>query len=195
MNCINVGYDSTNYYAIAAQKGYILIDVGMPGTMKKLTYSLNKNSVSIKDISHVFVTHFHPDHCGIVQDLQQIGIELVICDIQRAFVENANKSFKKIPKFKEIIINPKNIISENDKSVFFDRFGIPGYSIHTPGHSEDSISIVIEGLGIFIGDLPLLGYSESERENQIKKSWEYIKNTGEKNIFPAHMNSFNYNNK
>ena len=40
VNYVNVGYDSTNYYAITSRKGYILIEVGMPGTMKKLVYSL-----------------------------------------------------------------------------------------------------------------------------------------------------------
>ena len=40
VNYVNVGYDSTNHYAITSRKGYILIDVGMPGTMKKLVYSL-----------------------------------------------------------------------------------------------------------------------------------------------------------
>ena len=190
MNYVNVGYDSTNYYAIATQNGYILIDVGMPGTTKKLVYSLNKNGINVKDISHLIVTHFHPDHCGIVQDLQQIGIELIISDMQSTFIESANKYLKKLTEFKEIIVNPKNIIIENDKNVLFNSFGIPGYFIYTPGHSEDSISIVIEGLGVFIGDLPLLDYSNLEAEKKIEQSWDCIKKTGEKKIFPAHVNSF-----
>ncbi len=190
VNYVNVGYDATNYYAIATQKGYILIDVGMPGTTKKLVYSLNKNGINAKDISHLIVTHFHPDHCGIVQDLQQIGIELIISDIQRTFVDDANKYLKRFPEFKEIIVNPKNIIIENDKKIFFNIIGIPGYLIYTPGHSDDSISIVIEGMGVFIGDLPLLGYSELETEKKLEKSWVCIKNTGEQKVFPAHANSF-----
>lgn len=136
------------------------------------------------------VTHFHPDHCGIVQDLQQIGIELMISNIQSTFFDNANKFLKEFPQYKEIIINPKNVITENDKNAFIDRFGIPGYFIHTPGHSDDSISIVIEGLGVFIGDLPLPGNNELEKEKKIINSWDCIKSTREKRIFPAHASSF-----
>ncbi len=155
-----------------------------------MVYSLNKKGISPKDISHVMVTHFHPDHCGIAEDLQQNGVELIISDIQRNFIEKANKNLKKFPEFKEIIINPKNIIMQNDKNAFLNRVGIPGYFIHTPGHSEDSISIVIEGVGVFTGDLPLLGFNEAEREKKVQVSWEIIKNAGEKRIFPAHANSF-----
>jgi glyoxylase-like metal-dependent hydrolase (beta-lactamase superfamily II) len=82
------------------------------------------------------------------------------------------------------------------RNIFFDRLGISGYLIHTPGHTEDSISIVIEGLGVFTGDLPALsnvsatGFSSSQVGRIIEKSWGIIKNTGENRIFPAHASSF-----
>jgi glyoxylase-like metal-dependent hydrolase (beta-lactamase superfamily II) len=187
---VNVGYNSTNYYAIGSQNKYILIDVGMPGTMKKLIHSLNKAGIDLKDIKYIICTHFHPDHCGIVEDLQELGVELVISRIQKTFLDSANKFLKKISGFKEITVNPNNIIVENDPNIFLRKFGLKGYIIHTPGHSEDSISIVIEGLGVFIGDLPLLGNNGIERREVVKQSWDSIKNTREKTIFPAHQVRF-----
>lgn len=194
MNYINVGYDSTNCFAISSQKKYLLIDVGMPSTMQKLIHSLNKAGIDIKDISHVICTHYHPDHCGIVQNLQEMGVELVITHIQASLIDNANKCLKKFPEYKEIIIDPKSIIAENDRDAFFDRLGLNGYLVHTPGHSEDSISIVIDGLGVFTGDLPVyglgIGHSKSEDEKVVLKSWDIIKNTGGNRIFPAHAGNF-----
>ncbi len=190
MNWINVGYDSANYYALASPEGYVLIDAGLPGTMKKLMHSFHRYGAEISDIRHLLVTHIHPDHCGIVQDLQQTGAQLVISDAQKAFIEPANRSLKRLSGFQEIIVNPHNIIQENDRDAFLERFGLPGYTIHTPGHSDDSISIVIEGMGIFIGDLPLPGSHDSETENQIVESWEKIRKTGEQTVFPAHRDRF-----
>ena len=194
MNYINVGYDSTNNYAISLGKKYILIDVGMPGTMKKLMYSLKRNGINLGDISYLIVTHFDPDHCGLAQDLQLIGVELIISQCQKPFLEKSNKHLKSFPGFKEIIVKPENILKENDKKSFLRRFGSPGYFISTPGHSEDSISIVIEGLGVFIGDFPAHIVAEDlenlENKKILEKSWQVIKSTGEKRIFPAHSNSF-----
>jgi endoribonuclease LACTB2 len=67
MNIVNVGYDSTNYYLLEAKSGKLLIDCGWPGTLPKLMTELKRKGVSINEIKHLLVTHFHPDHAGIAQ--------------------------------------------------------------------------------------------------------------------------------
>ena len=42
VNIVNVGYDSTNYYVIAAERGQLLVDVGWPGTLPKLRHTLTR---------------------------------------------------------------------------------------------------------------------------------------------------------
>jgi len=42
VNIVNVGYDSTNYYVIAAERGQLLVDVGWPGTLPKLRHMLTR---------------------------------------------------------------------------------------------------------------------------------------------------------
>jgi|GEM_PF-245888 len=42
VNIVNVGYDSTNYYVIAAERGELLVDVGWPGTLPKLRHTLTR---------------------------------------------------------------------------------------------------------------------------------------------------------
>jgi hypothetical protein len=110
--------------------------------------------------------------------------------IQASFIDSANKYLKKFPKFKEIIVNPKNIMIENNRNIFFDKLGLNGYLIHTPEHSEDSISVVIEGLGVFTSNLPLSNHSKLETKEAVEKSWNSIRKTREKRIFPAHHISF-----
>ena len=78
MNIINVGYDSTNYYLLEAKNGKLLIDCGWPGTLPKFMAELKHKGVSVGEIKHLLITHFHPDHAGIAQELKKLGIKLVL---------------------------------------------------------------------------------------------------------------------
>lgn len=186
MNVLNIGYGSTNYYAVSEQNKYLLIDAGMPGTLGKMMSQLRKFGIPLSDIRHLLVTHLHPDHCGIAQELQSMGVELVISRAQQDFVKSANESMKKFDHFKEMVVKPQNIISENDKSAFMKKLGVPGYLLHTPGHSDDSISVVIEGLGVFTGDLPLPNRMNMEWNEKVETSWSQLRSTNEKKVFPGH---------
>jgi len=66
------------------------------------------------------------------------------------------------------------------------KLGLPGYLLHTPGHSDDSISIVMEGAGVFTGDLPLPGRMNMEVNEKVEASWSRLKSTNEKKVFPGH---------
>jgi glyoxylase-like metal-dependent hydrolase (beta-lactamase superfamily II) len=190
MNCVNIGYNSTNYYAVHYQKKFLIIDVGLPGTLGKMKNQFRKYGISLNDIKYLIVTHFHPDHCGIAQELQLMGIELIISKTQLEYLRRANDSLAKFPDYKEIVFNPKNIIKENDKTSFMEKLCMPGYILHTPGHSEDSISIVMEGLGVFTGDLPFMNQKGTEKVGIIEQSWSRIRDTNERKIFPGHGSSF-----
>ena len=86
MNIINVGYDSTNYYVLEQNGVRLLVDVGWPGTLAKLQASLKHKSLSIGEISWLWVTHYHPDHAGLVQELKAAGARLILLDRQRAAI-------------------------------------------------------------------------------------------------------------
>lgn len=186
MNVLNLGYGSTNYYAVSDTNKYLLIDAGMPGTLGKMMSQLRKFGIELQHIHHLLVTHFHPDHCGIAQELQSMGIEFIISRTQRDFLESANESLRKLGNFMEMVVKPQNILNENDPSAFMKRLGFPGYLLHTPGHSDDSISIVIEGVGMFTGDLPLPNRMDMEADETVETSWSRLRSTNERKVFPGH---------
>jgi len=184
---LNIGFGSTNYYAVSDKGKYLLIDAGMPGTLGVMMSRLRKFGIVPQDIRHLLVTHFHPDHCGIAQELQSLGVELIISGTQRKFLDSANASLKKkFDKFVEMVVKPQNIINEDDPSAFMKKLGFPGYLLHTPGHSDDSISIVVEGAGVFTGDLPLSGRMNMEVNEKVQTSWSRLRSTNEKKVFPGH---------
>jgi glyoxylase-like metal-dependent hydrolase (beta-lactamase superfamily II) len=68
--------------------------------------------------------------------------------------------------------------------------GIDGVLLHTPGHSDDSVSVVIDELGAFVGDLrPPEAYTGTSTA-LAEKSWQKIRAAGARKAFPAHGPGF-----
>ena len=86
MNIDIVGYDSTNYYLIQSQNGKVLDDCGWPGTLPKLTAELKRKGIAFSEIRYLMVTHFHPDHAGLTQELKNQGIKFLLFEPQIDFI-------------------------------------------------------------------------------------------------------------
>src|SRR6266566_9424612 len=84
MNIVNVGYRSTNYYVLANSVPRLLVDAGWPGTLGAMEHSCSRMSIRLADIPYQLVTHFHPDHAGLAQELKHLGVRLIIVDTQLA---------------------------------------------------------------------------------------------------------------
>src|SRR6185369_16413049 len=97
MNIVNVGYQSTNYYAIDFKGGKLLVDCGWPGTLPQFTKVLQRKDIELKEIRYLLVTHFHPDHAGLVQDLKNQGVKFILPECQRDFVSTFGEHFKGKP--------------------------------------------------------------------------------------------------
>ena len=94
MNIINLAYDSTNYYLVQSNCGWVMIDTGWAGTFKELLGLLKRQDVNPQDIRHLIITHFHPDHAGLVQNIKDCGAQLVLHSNQEAFVTTLKQYFK-----------------------------------------------------------------------------------------------------
>lgn len=69
---------------------------------------------------------------------------------------------------------------------FLRRIGFHGEIISTPGHSADSITLILdEGLA-FTGDLPSPTSATEESRSEVELSWQRIRAPGVKTIYPGH---------
>jgi glyoxylase-like metal-dependent hydrolase (beta-lactamase superfamily II) len=178
MNIVNVGYDSTNYYLLEIKGGKLLIDCGWPGTLPKLLAELKRKGISIREIKYLLVTHFHPDHAGITQDLKKLGAKLVLLESQVDFILQ-NFPYLAIAQDDNLVLNFE------DSRKFLDSIGISGEILPTPGHSNDSVTLILdEGLA-FTGDLPPL-FMVPEEDQVTRGSWDKIQRHKISKIFPAH---------
>lgn len=169
-----------------------MIDTDWTDTLNQFLCLLKENDIQIPDIKYLVVTHFHPDHAGIAQDLKNLGVNLVLHENQVSFVEKLNNFFKKNPKFsyKDIVREDNIVISSAESRKFLKNVGIDGEIIQTPGHTDDSISLIIDGCCAFTGDLPEFGLMEAYNDKTIKESWKLIQDYNVTKIYPAHGKSY-----
>jgi len=189
MKYFNVGYKSANYYLIDSDQYCLAIDVGWPGTLNDYGRQLRPTGKRVQDINCLIVTHFHVDHAGLVQELKEQGVQFVLFDTQIKQIAPMETMIQKEMKYKPINVEDNIIITLPESRKFLHRIGISGEVVHTPGHSEDSISVFLDSGDVFIGDL--------RPENQImeddftaKTSWLKLKKLGVRRINPGHGYSF-----
>jgi len=165
-----------------------MIETDFPGTLYRLMNLLNQHNIKISDIKYLIITHFHPDHAGIAQDLKNLGIKLILHECQVTFVDKLNNFFKKNKQFKFTDILPEDniVISSKESRNFLKGMGIEGEIIQTPGHTDDSISLIVDGCCAFTGDLPEFSLMEAYDDQTIKNSWELIKSYKMTKIYPGH---------
>jgi glyoxylase-like metal-dependent hydrolase (beta-lactamase superfamily II) len=94
MNIVNVGYQSTNYYAIDIKGGKLLVDCGWPGTLPQFSAELKRKGISLQDIKYFLVTHLHPDHAGLTQELKKLGSRHILLDCQIDFIPQLTELFR-----------------------------------------------------------------------------------------------------
>ncbi|MDF2484532.1 MAG: Zn-dependent hydrolase, glyoxylase [Herbinix sp.] len=192
MNVITLVHKSANSYVIQTDSGWLMVDTGWPDTFSQLLQLLNQNNISVHEVNYLVVTHFHPDHAGLAQILKDLGTTLLLHEYQVPYINKLNLLFKKNPKanFKDITANNNMVMSEAESRDFLKTIGIDGELISTPGHSDDSISLVLDHSCAFIGDLPNLSLSESYDDIVIDDSWDMIKKHEVKTIYPGHGDSY-----
>jgi glyoxylase-like metal-dependent hydrolase (beta-lactamase superfamily II) len=185
MNIVNVGYQSTNYYAIDIKNGKLLLDCGWPGTLPQFTKVLQRKGISLRELKYLLVTHFHPDHVGLVQELKNHGLKFILPECQVNFIGSFGEYFeaKSFP-FVEIKQNDNLILQLVDSRKFLANMGLDGEILHTPGHSEDSVTLILDGGYAFTGDLrPSFMNTDDITTRQ---SWDKIYQHKITRIYPGH---------
>ena len=183
---INVGYRSTNYWVISAGTSRLLVDLGWPGTMGRMRASLNRLDVPIKEIRYGLATHYHIDHAGLAQELKQAGVPILVLDVQVPAIPLMKTWIKPQDQYVEITMHDNVTISFAESRSVLERIGIPGEILPTPGHSDDSISLLLDDGSVFTGDLTLPAFIGVEDPAVVLASWRLLRERGATRVYPGH---------
>jgi endoribonuclease LACTB2 len=153
MNIVNAGYDSTNYYVLAESAPILLIDAGWPNTLPKFQAACKRMGVDLARVPYVLCTHYHPDHAGLAQELKRMGAKLIVTPEQVASMPALAALTKPTDHFTPIEMSDNVLVTIEESRAFLVKIGIAGEIVHTPGHSDDSVTLVLDTGEAFTGDL------------------------------------------
>jgi glyoxylase-like metal-dependent hydrolase (beta-lactamase superfamily II) len=144
-----------NVYLVENGDKLTLIDTGLPRSDKKILKTIEALGHKPEDVTTIIITHFHIDHVGGLKKMKaQTNAKVAVHEADSDFVAGT----KSPPKPKNLMlkalttivksapVEPDLRLKDGDK--------IAGLLvIHTPGHSDGSISLLDEKRKVmFVGD-------------------------------------------
>lgn len=205
-----IKFGHSNIYFIKTDTGYILIDAGVPGAEEKFDEVLELTDIDPKNIKLIIVTHGHMDHIGLLAYAKEISGGKILA--HKSLKDNLAKGEFEEPTARSNMGHFLNImtmflnldIKGFEPDILIDdvydlsEFGIEGSVIPTPGHSESSITVVLDSGEALIGDMVrpddsgeiVLGMYYEDKE-ELLKSLEIVANIDPQTIYLSHGETIN----
>ena len=158
-----IKYGNTNTYLIKGDSGNLLIDTDYAGTILDFYKAIKEVNVKICDITYVLATHYHPDHMGLISELMQQGVKLLIIDKQLNYVHFSDNIFSRDKRlnYKPIDDGDALIVTCHEAEKILYSIGVSANIVSTCSHSEDGIAIILNSGECFVGDLEPKEYLEA----------------------------------
>lgn len=186
MHIVNIGYRSTNYYVLADAAPRLLVDAGWPGTLAALDHAARRMGIHLADIPYQLVTHYHPDHAGLAEELKRLGVRLLVLDTQLAGIPLLRTYVKPGDHYTAIQPAGNTVLSAAANRAFLAGIGVPGEIVPTPGHSDDSVTLVLDEGAAFTGDLTPLSMVPPDPADLAYQSWQRLRALGVHTVYPGH---------
>jgi len=185
---VNVGYRSTNYWVVSAGTSRLLVDLGWPGTMGTLRANLGRMGVPLAELRYGLATHYHIDHAGLAQELKQAGVPLLVLDAQVDAIPEMKRWTKPQDGYVDITPHDNVIISFAESRGILEAIGISGEVVHTPGHSADCVSLLLDDGSAFTGDLthPAMVDPAGADAGAVAANWQALRDLGATRVYPGH---------
>lgn len=196
-----------NAYLILFANDTILIDTGKNSAYRKLCRNLNSLNIPVEKITTLILTHTHYDHCQSVKKIKdKSGCRVIVSYWASEFIQ---KGFTGLPKgtffITKLLSKLGNLIGE--KGFGYDSFSpdllVRGdltlhYGsgvlkiIETKGHSDDSISILVDNEIAIVGDVMFGIFRNSifppfaDKISKMLESWKSLLETNCEIFLPGH---------
>ena len=214
---------TTNCYLLEADEGYLLVDTGYEDDFDDFREELRRRDVAAGDIEHLLLTHHHDDHAGFVADLlADTDPEIIAHEAAEPLLRTGendkrhgggylNRRVYYLAKLRKLLnpdwdltfppveLRPDDVrVAGDDDEVLRER-GIEGRILYTPGHTIDSISVMLDDGTTFPGDAAMswplwagIRYCPVfvTDVDELYRSWEKLLDDGARTLYPAHGDPF-----
>lgn len=188
-------YGNTNTFLVRGTGGSLLIDTDYAGTLPMFFRALKAAGTDMKEITYVMATHYHPDHAGLIGELQRMGVKLLILEEQLASVHDPDVLFAREGRLRWIPADETaaEVVPCADSRDFLSKLGIAGEIVSVPSHSPDSVCVLLDGGDCIVGDLEPYEYLAAYGDNAaLKRDWERVMRACPKRIRYGHANEKEY---
>jgi ribonuclease/clavin/mitogillin len=190
-NLVTITIRSTHYYLIDALHGKLMVDAGWAGTLLELRSQLREYGMDLSQIRYIMITHHHPDHAGLTQEIKKAcDAHLIIHEKQIPFLEDLKSFYAGKGIYLPIQVDAQDLVLQDSNRGALNAVGVRGEIIRTPGHSDDSVSLVLDSGKAFIGDLHRPDFVLDEARSATCQSWKKLISLKASIIYPAHGNPF-----
>ncbi|WP_254768107.1 MBL fold metallo-hydrolase [Salinilacihabitans rarus] len=217
---ITLSPGSTNCYLLDADEGYLLIDTGYEWEYRSFVEQLADVGVDVAEIEYLLLTHHHDDHVGFANELLD-GVTVIAHEaadellragendrsggglLNRRVYYLAKLRSWLVPEwdltFPPVALRDDDLLVDGDDDRLLGELGIDGTILHTPGHTPDSISVLLDDGTLFCGDAamsrPLWAGIKYHTifiadVDRYYESWRKILDSSAETVYPAHGDPF-----
>ncbi len=220
IDLIEIRAGFTIHRLIPCTGGYLMVEAGSEKDFPRFLHELEEKNIEPQQILYLFITHHHEDHAGFTASLQKLsGCRIIAHKEAVQFMEKGKHAdtgggvinWKTIflglylyikgvrLNFTPVKFEKEDYIVNADDNELLRTLGVPGKILYTPGHSPDSISLLLDNGSCFCGDAAMgkiewLGNRYCciyiSDVNEYYRSWEKMIQEGATTIYPAHGNIF-----
>ena len=197
----------SNAYLISTQAGDCLVDTGTSVSYEKLVRNIGRCSRTASKIDMLILTHTHFDHCQSARRVQEeFDCRIAVSALAANYVESG---YTIIPGGTGFL---SSLISEMGRAIGAKLFGYPPFHpdillderedekfkdghiriINTKGHSNDSVSILVDDDIALVGDAMFGIFRNSilpplaDDPPEMIESWRKLLDTGCRIFLPGH---------
>lgn len=199
----------SNAYLILKDSSIILVDTGKEASYKTLLKNLAMLNIAVEDLSVLILTHVHFDHCQSARKIKEkSNCKVVVSELAAESIRNG---YGVLPKGTFLITK---LISRVGRFIGKGKFGFEPFHpdllvnveydlqkseckikiIESPGHSSDSISVIVDNEIAICGDA-MFGVLKnsifppfSDNCAKMVESWGKLLNSGCNIFLPGHGN-------
>jgi glyoxylase-like metal-dependent hydrolase (beta-lactamase superfamily II) len=197
----------THVYLIKDGDSAMLVDAGPLRSSDMVTAAILKSGTDLRQLKGIIMTHTHKDHSeSLLKFREVIGAPIMVHYSEAPCLE---QGFTPIPLGTMLLtgfiswlgrtygsnwpkyppVKPDILVQER---LDLQSYGFDGYIIHTPGHTEGSMSLILPEGSAFIGD-SLMGVglntvmpAFANDLPALYKSWKILLDTGSEIFYPSH---------